>query len=694
MSLVSDIVDNIHLDHHFRGTKRRASYISGHALPIINVVDSDNVNSATTKGYVDKRFDKVAHSLKNYYTSAVDGVITDDDITSNIAFADPNTTQSVQIEPVSTDPGTSKAIIDNVVINVGDKLLLATQKNNVNGDKTHNGVFQVTSSGAVTTLNRIEFNHGDPIPHNIHVPVTGGDVFGNTVFSHMSPATPFPSSAKGAFDTVDDFKTVGVDDLTFHKKGISDIHKLEGDNNGLAEINASQLSVNCFQKSVNATNQVTLNTPNIVINNSRLTLYDGGSNDAVYYPNLTNNLNNTSTNEIRGLSGLGTDAGNLVLSAGGNWNGAHKAQISLNGYSSRDIRFFIGNYRYSMEKMRVDDEGAKFFHSTQAGIVHKTRFLKSSVPDAGNPEPVIGGNILTIEPTKLDVGENIEMAVNKVIKMKVEDSGSRVLLESVAKQQYCLYSYEQNTNSGLLVQASASDIMRINNYKTSVAQYKPISINSTVSSYVVMGAESNPTNLGANFISVGTSLFCYNAAYPLLYIQPSVITAYVNMVPNANNAVNIGSTSNYFKDLYVTNVNIPGSGDITSSDLTGKHVFAPLVGEVIPILSGQTLSIMPSSPIWQISSSYSYSLIIQEFDSNIVNITYGTSHPQGVQNYILYITDPNNGNPKYVTYTGRGTAGVVHGTLLAKLSGDNIEIEVTQNSGSMRKFLPIIRREM
>lgn len=696
MSLVSDILDNIHLDHNIRGTKRRATYISGHALPIINVVDSDNVNSATTKGYVDKRFDKVAHALKNYYTTAVDGVITDDDIGSNIAYVDPNTTQSVQIEPVSTDPGTGKAIFDNVVINDGDQLLLATQKNNVNGDKTHNGIFEVTSSGAVTTLNRIEFKHGDPIPDNLHVPVTGGDVYGNTVFSHMSPSDPFPTTSQGSFNTVDNFKTVGVDDLIFHKKGISDIHVLEGDNNGLAQISATQLAVSASETTVGASTKVSITTPDIVLTNNRITLIDGGSNSTLYYPSPANQPNPTGTNEIRGLSALESDAGNLALSAGGNWNGQNKVQISLNGYAQNDIRFYVGNYRYSQEKMRIDDHGALFHHSTQAGIVHKTRFLKSSVADTSVPDPILGDNILTIEPTKLDVGENIVMATDKEIKLKIEGSGAAVFVESEARQQYCLYSYEANSNSGLLIEANDSDVMEINNYKNSVppnGAYRPISINRTTLSYVVMGASVNPTNLTANFISNGASIFS-NGSDPLLAIYPASITPYKNIIPITPNTVDIGSTASNFKDLYVKKVHIPSSGDITSADVTGKHVFAPLVGDVIPILTGQTLSIMPASPTWQISSSYTYSLIVQEFDPNITNITYGTTHPQGVQNYVFYIIDPNNGNPKYVTYTGRGTAGIVQGVVSVQLSGNNIEVQVTNNAGSMRQFLPIIKRDL
>lgn len=689
MSLVSDIVDNIHLDHHFRGTKRRASYISGHALPIINVVDSDNVNSATTKGYVDKRLDKVSHSLKNYYTPAVDGVITDDDIGSNIAFIEPTTTQSVQIEPVSTDPGTGKAIIDNVVINDGDKLLLATQKNNVNGDKTHNGVFQVTSSGAVTTLNRIEFNHGDPIPHNIHVPVTGGDVFGNTVFSHMSPATPFPSSDEGAFETIDDFKTVGVDDLTFHKKGISDIHVLEGDNNGLAQISATRLAVNASETTVGASTKVSINTPDIVLTNNRITLIDGGLNSTLYYPSPDNNPNPTGTNEIRGLSTLGSDAGNLALSAGGNYSGQNKVQISLNGYAQNDIRFYVGNFRYSQEKMRIDDHGALFHHSTQANIVHKTRFVKSSVAvDDSVPDPSIGDNILTIEPTKLDVGENIIMAEDKIIKMTVEGNDTSTLLMSDNGRQVCFYSFDTG-NNGLLIQGkpdhpTAPYSMQINNYVLPAGGYKPISINRTQSTYTVFGAAEDLSGLSGpnpNFISTGRSVF----------IAHDINTLVTTLILSLD-----GSGSTFYGNVdFQANLNITNTGNITSSDTTGKHVFAPMVGDVVTIASGApSSSIMPTATSWQIKSGYTYSLIIQEFDASVTSITYGTTLPQGVRKYSLNFIDPSS-NPVYVNSAYLGSTGLTYGALAATLDGNgNLLLLMSQTSGADIHFLPVIKREL
>ena len=152
----------------------------------------------------------------------------------------------------------------------------------------------------------------------------------------------------------------------------------------------------------------------------------------------------------------------------------------------------------------------------------------------------------------ININENVVMANNKFIKMKIEDSGSRVLVESEAKLQYCLYSYE-TSNSGLLVQArrvGTDDIIEINNYRNSDNTHQPISINRiiTSSSYVVMGAGVNPTNItSADFVSNGQSIFC-SGANVLLDINSSTITPYKNIIPSGS--LDIGSGVSPFNNIY------------------------------------------------------------------------------------------------------------------------------------------------
>jgi len=149
----------------------------------------------------------------------------------------------------------------------------------------------------------------------------------------------------------------------------------------------------------------------------------------------------------------------------------------------------------------------------------------------------------------IDINQNVVMAQNKHIKQKIEDSGSRVLVETEAKLQYCLYSYEANTNSGLLIQANG-DIMEINNYKNSApAGYRPISINRTLDTYLVVNAAVNPTTLtDANFIANGRSLFC-NGASPSLYIDFYSVKPYLDVIPNGT-SLKLGDASNYFAETH------------------------------------------------------------------------------------------------------------------------------------------------
>jgi len=149
----------------------------------------------------------------------------------------------------------------------------------------------------------------------------------------------------------------------------------------------------------------------------------------------------------------------------------------------------------------------------------------------------------------IEINQNVVMAQNKHLKQKIEDNGSRVLVESEAKQQYCLYSYEANSNSGLLIQANG-EVMEINNYKNSApAGYRPISINRTVDTYLVVNAAVNPTTLtDANFIANGRSLFC-NGTSPSLYIDFYSVKPYLDVIPNGT-SLKLGNASNYFAETH------------------------------------------------------------------------------------------------------------------------------------------------
>jgi hypothetical protein len=163
---------------------------------------------------------------------------------------------------------------------------------------------------------------------------------------------------------------------------------------------------------------------------------------------------------------------------------------------------------------------------------------------------------IEFSPNTINMNENVLYAENKHLKQKIEDNDNRVLVESVAKRQYCLYSFEAGSNSGLLIQATPSNVIKFNNYRNSVSAYQPISINSTLASYLVCGADINPTSVtSANFISNGVSLFC-DSVNPILDIRSTSIKPYVDIIPNGANAQDLGTAANYFGNLHVNSINL------------------------------------------------------------------------------------------------------------------------------------------
>ena len=147
----------------------------------------------------------------------------------------------------------------------------------------------------------------------------------------------------------------------------------------------------------------------------------------------------------------------------------------------------------------------------------------------------------------ININENVVFAANKHLKQTVNDSGSRVLFESATgRNQYCLYSYEAGTNSGLLIQANG-DVMEINNYKNSNNSYQPISINRSAAGYLVVGDSVNNSGITANFIATGTSVFTSGGS-PQLHISATNIQPYKNIIPSGS--LDIGSTSSRFNNVY------------------------------------------------------------------------------------------------------------------------------------------------
>jgi len=236
--------------------------------------------------------------------------------------------------------------------------------------------------------------------------------------------------------------------------------------------------------------------------------------------------------------------------------------IRLLADGNNEINFYTGGTGASNLKLQVKNSSVDLVNNTPLNVNDLNVGLnKSLIADyvgsrAGeNLRLRRGGSVYQeYTATGINVNENVVIADNKHLKQKIEDNDNRVLLESVAKRQYCLYSYEAGTNSGLLIQADG-DIIKLNNYKNTAASYQPISVNSTALSYFVCGAVSNPTGTSANFVSNGISLFS-NGATPLMLINSSNIKPYVDIIPDGPNAYDLGNAANYFGNLHVNSVNV------------------------------------------------------------------------------------------------------------------------------------------
>jgi len=237
--------------------------------------------------------------------------------------------------------------------------------------------------------------------------------------------------------------------------------------------------------------------------------------------------------------------------------------IRLLADGNNEINFYTGGTGASNLKLQVKNSSVDLLNNTPLNVNDLNVGLnKSLIADYvgsradENLRLRRGASVYQeYTATGINTNENVVYATNKHLKQKVEDNDNRVLIESVAKRQYCLYSFEAGSNSGLLVQATGSDVMKLNNYKNTSLSYQPISINSTTSSYLVCGADINPTLTSANFVSNGISLFC-NGIDQLLDIRSSSIKPYVSIIPNGINSEDLGSPANYFGNLHINSINL------------------------------------------------------------------------------------------------------------------------------------------
>lgn len=358
---MTDYKDSIHLDHHYRGAKRPAKYISGNSLPIINIAHSDNSNSAATKKFVDESVNHMKNyadiltqsavtALKNTFVGSVRVVLTDDDI---LSISTLNYDDEIFMEIVNQSWPNLK--IDGVELSISNRVLVALPAPSVfNGIYTYNYSYEKTlppSEGGGTISGyvfvRTDYLHNSFIPHNLQVPVSEGDVYGHTIFSHMTPTL-----------STDLTPQVGVTPIAFHKLGIADVHKVEGDNTGVALVNASSEIKLTSQGDIN----LSAGVGNIDLNATTISV-----------PSATSFTNNLSANHIV-LNSYGDQ---------GTENPNAEQPNTLNGIYFRDPRPYLnqdqwGNYttvndNLCMRIAPVNGVGDTLVFSSYAGFSFMTQ---------------------------------------------------------------------------------------------------------------------------------------------------------------------------------------------------------------------------------------------------------------------------------------------------------------------------------
>ena len=266
--------------------------------------------------------------------------------------------------------------------------------------------------------------------------------------------------------------------------------------------------------------------------------------------------------------------------------------IRLLADGNNEVNFYTGGTGASNLKLQIKDSSVEIKNGASLSCFDVTvdpnrSFIASYVgSDTGNNLNLrYGASVYQqFNSSGIEINQNVTVATNKYIYQKIEDSDSRVLLESVGKRQVCLYSYETGSNSGLLVQVDANDILAINNYKNSVppsGAYRPISINRDTSSYLVCGASINPTSIPSNFISNGTSVFS-NGPNPLLHISATNIQPYLDIIPSGVNAQDLGNGTNYFGETHTNYLDVKshvfmdffGSSDIKNEGFYFRSGFS------------------------------------------------------------------------------------------------------------------------
>jgi len=173
--------------------------------------------------------------------------------------------------------------------------------------------------------------------------------------------------------------------------------------------------------------------------------------------------------------------------------------------------------------------------------------------------------------TGINMNENVVMAQDKFVKMKIEGNDQTAIIESQNGRQVCLYAWD-NANNGLLLQGrnTGEYQMEINNFNN--GGYRPISFNRGAS-YMVVGDVVNNSGVSSKFAVKGDAVFYADdgaGGYTNRLKIGATIEPSVSIIPTINNSINMGNNFYYYKTIH--------SGTFDCKGQIKMNTFSPVSG--------------------------------------------------------------------------------------------------------------------
>jgi len=175
----------------------------------------------------------------------------------------------------------------------------------------------------------------------------------------------------------------------------------------------------------------------------------------------------------------------------------------------------------------------------------------------------------------------------------------------------------------------------------------------------------------ANFVANG------EANVGNLHVNANVVTS---LLPNANLTLDIGSTSQRWKDIYAGNIDISGNL-ITSGNTTSNNFTANIITANTRVVVGNTTIRQGTVTTTSITANQTISSVAVSGVTGIEWIVKGIDST-GSKYSMAIVTAVTNGSTADYSTFGGVTLGSSTGTLAVNISGSDIALQVTPSSSN------------